>query len=302
MKRRKFIRNTSVAGMGLLVPGMSYSLGEDLVHIKILHTNDMHSRIEPFPEDGGRNAGLGGMARRAAVIAEKRKSYKNLLLLDSGDIFQGTPYFNQFGGELEFKLMSEMGYDVATIGNHDFDGGMDNLVHQMKHAQFEMVSCNYDFSDTEFAPFNQDYVIRELSDVRIGILGCGVELDGLVPASLYGRTRYLNPIVQVEKVSKYLKKVKNCDYVICLSHLGYRYRGSRVSDIVLAESTKHVDLILGGHTHTFMEEPDIRQNLEGRDVVIHQSGWGGILLGEIDIYFAKERSWSRTTASNGVIS
>jgi len=292
MKRRKFIKNSSIAGMVSMAPFGGVNLWhEESIHLKILHTNDMHSRIEPFPDDGGRNAGLGGMARRAKLIAEIRQENENVLLLDSGDIFQGTPYFNQFGGELEFKLMSEMGYDVATIGNHDFDGGLDNLTHQMKHAKFQMVCGNYDFSDTEFAPFSQDYVIKKVDDLKIGILGVGIELEGLVPKALYGNTQYANPITKAEKIAKHLRRERNCDYVICLSHLGYKYRGDRVSDVVLAQNTSNIDLILGGHTHTFMKEADIRTNKDGKSVVIHQSGWAGILLGQIDLVF--ERSSKR---------
>lgn len=289
MKRRRFIQNSLATAITLShTPFYRWpTFGEDFVKLTILHTNDTHSRIDPFPLDGSRNAGLGGAAKRAALISKIRASEPNVLLLDSGDIFQGTPYFNYFLGELEFKLMSQMGYDVATIGNHDFDAGLENLSNQMSHADFSMVSANYDFRNTPMHDKVKPYKIIEVDGVRIGICGVGVELEGLVATKLYGETQYLDPIREVNKTAKILKRDKKCHYVICLSHIGYRYRNNRVSDIIMAENTSNVDIILGGHTHTFMNEPDRRRNLDGQEVIIHQVGWAGILLGRIDLVFER---------------
>lgn len=289
MIRREFIRKGLNASAFLAItPFHRWPRGsEDFAKLTILHTNDTHSRIEPFPMDGSRNAGLGGAARRAAIIDRIRKEEDQVLLLDAGDVFQGTPYFNKFLGELEFKLMSQMKYDAATIGNHDFDGGIDNLAHQMQHASFQMISSNYDFGDTPMADKVLSYQVIEKGGVKIGICGAGIELDGLVASNLYGNTRYLDPIGNVNNTASKLKNDLGCHYVICLSHLGYRYRSDKVSDVILAKESEHVDLILGGHTHTFMEGPDIQLNRKGEKVVIHQVGWAGILLGRVDVVFER---------------
>ena len=256
--------------------------------LTILHTNDVHSRVDPFPEDGSRNAGKGGAARRARMIADIRLQEENVLLFDSGDIFQGTPYFNLFGGEIEFKLMSAMNYDAATIGNHDFDAGIGGLATQMPHAKFPFLISNYDMSDTPMNGHYQPYKIFEIDGVRIGVFGLGIELEGLVPETLYGETKYLDPIRHGQQIASRLRHEEQCDYVVCLSHLGYRYRSGKVSDVVLAGATRDIDLILGGHTHTFMNEPDIIPNLDGTPVYINQAGWGGLRLGRIDLFFERE--------------
>lgn len=253
----------------------------------ILHTNDVHSRIEPFPMDGGRYEGQGGAARRAQLIAKIRQEEAHVLLLDSGDIFQGTPYFNYFGGELEFKLMSNMQYDAATIGNHDFDAGIDGLHKQLPHANFPLVVSNYDFEDTILHQSTEPFITLKRGPLKIGILGLGIELKGLVPQQLFGNTRYLDPIAQANKVAERLKQGKNCDVVICLSHLGYQYREDRVSDVVLAKNSSNIDLILGGHTHTFMNKPALVANKNGQPVYINQVGWGGLVLGRIDLFFER---------------
>ena len=289
--RRTFIKSfgaaTIATGLGVL-PLEVLAQNQKLNQLTILHTNDVHSRIEPFPMDGGRFQGLGGAARRAAMISKIRKEEKNVLLLDSGDIFQGTPYFNFFGGELEFKLMSKMNYDVATIGNHDFDGGINGLHTQLKHANFSFVSSNYDFSDTILADSVKPYKIIQKGNLKIGILGLGIELEGLVPQELYKNTRYLSPIELANKNASILKNDEQCDLVICLSHLGYKYRsGEQVDDIKLAKNSQYIDIILGGHTHTFLDKPDVLKNKDNKPVLVHQVGWAGIVLGRLDVYFEK---------------
>lgn len=266
-------------------------MGDDTETLVILHTNDVHSRIEPFPMDGGRFQGLGGAARRATLIQQMRAKYEHVLLLDAGDMFQGTPYFNLYGGELEFKLMSQMGYDAATLGNHDFDAGIDGLYKQLPHVKFDLLNANYDFTDTILHDQVQEYRVFKRGDLRIGVFGVGIELEGLVPASLYKNTRYLSPIDASNRVAKRLKQDLGCDYVICLSHLGYRYKTEKIDDIKLARSTQHIDLILGGHTHTFLDEPTVIKNVAGQPVMINQVGWAGIQVGKIQLTF--ERSSRR---------
>lgn len=268
----------------------------EILKLTILHTNDQHSRIEPF--EGGRLKGLGGIARRAKIIEKIRKNEEHVLLLDSGDIFQGTPYFNYFGGELEFKLMSKMNYDASTIGNHDFDAGMDGLLKQLPHANFPFLTANYDFSDTVLNGKFQPYKVFQKENIRIGVFGLGVELDGLVPAKLYGNTQYIDPLKMATKYATILKEEEKCDYVICLSHLGYKYSSNRVSDQVLAKSTENIDLILGGHTHTFMEQPEELVNQKGEKVFINQVGFGGVILGRLDIYFERNFKNKCTTCNN----
>ncbi|HZV71810.1 MAG TPA: metallophosphatase [Saprospiraceae bacterium] len=287
--RRDFLNRASVAGAALMIPGWLNAAAlsdEELTKLLILHTNDIHSRVEPFPEDGSKNAGLGGAARRAALIEKFRKENEHVLLLDSGDIFQGTPYFNFFLGELDIKLMTQMGYEATTMGNHDFDGGLENFEKQMReHGNFPMINANYDFSDTVMHDkYLKRHVIQK-GNIKIGLTGVGIELDGLVPQKLYGNTKYLDPIKHASEQADILKHDEKCDLVICLSHLGYRYDSDKVSDIHLAKESKSIDLILGGHTHTFMDAPDIYRNVQGHSVVIHQVGWAGMRLGKIDVSF-----------------
>lgn len=291
--RRDFLNRTTGAGAALMIPGWLNAAGlsgEELSKLIILHTNDVHSRVEPFPEDGSKNAGLGGAARRATLIEQIRKNNEHVLLLDSGDIFQGTPYFNFFLGEIDVKLMSQMGYEATTMGNHDFDGGLENFEKQMReHGTFPVIISNYDFSDTVM---HDKYVPRHIiqkGNLKIGITGVGIELDGLVPQPLYGNTRYLDPIANASKQADILKHDEKCDLVICLSHLGYRYDTDKVSDIHLARDSRSIDLILGGHTHTFMDAPDTYRNTEGHPVIIHQVGWAGMRLGKIDVTFERNR-------------
>ena len=293
MKRRHFIQKSAGAGFWLAAtPWPSFlDIKDDFITLTILHTNDTHSRIDPFPIDGSRVSGTAGVARRATMIRNIRQEAENVLLLDSGDIFQGTPYFNYFLGELEFKLMDEMGYDVATIGNHDFDAGMENLAEKISMARFSMVNSNYGFDDTVMHDKVEPHRIFQYGDLKVGVFGVGIELEGLVAPDLCRGTRYFDPVSRANEAAVRLKKEHDCHYVICLSHLGYRYRGDKVSDIILAEQSKNIDLILGGHTHTFMDGPETYRNLEGEAVMIHQVGFAGILLGRIDIQF--ERNFKR---------
>ena len=293
MKRRDFIQKTAASSALLGLSGVSLSSFSTIEtkKITILHTNDTHSHIDPFPADHPKNPNMGGAARRAAIIESIRKEEKNVLLLDAGDIFQGTPYFNYYGGELEFKLMSMMQYDLATMGNHDFDNGIDGFYAQLPHAKFDFVSANYDFKNTVLNDIVKPYKIIIKDGIKIGIFGLGVQLDGLVDKKLYKETVYNNPIEVAQDMTRILKEEKKCDLVICLSHLGFKYKDEpeKPSDIVLAQKTKNIDLIIGGHTHTFLDKPVIEKNSEGKEVLINQVGCFGVNLGRIDFYLTNDK-------------
>ena len=289
MKRREFVQQTTAAtalvGLGgLTLPSFSATNSKK---ITILHTNDVHSHIDPFGPDDGRNANKGGVARRASLIENIRQENPNTILLDAGDIFQGTPYFNYYGGELEFKLMSMLKYDLATIGNHDFDNGIDGLYSQLPNADFDFVSANYDFKNTVLDTHVKPYKIFIKDGVKIGIFGLGIEIEGLVDKKLYKETVYNDPIGKAQDMSRILKEEELCDLVICLSHLGYYYKNSpeKVSDLVLARKTKNIDLIIGGHTHTFLPKPTIERNSEDKNVLVNQVGCYGLYVGRVDFYF-----------------
>jgi 5'-nucleotidase len=295
MKRREFIQKTA-AGSALMLSGLSLSsfAAPEVKKITILHTNDTHSHIDPFPVDDPKYPNMGGVARRATMVEQIRRENPNTLLLDAGDIFQGTPYFNYYGGELEFKLMSMLQYDLATMGNHDFDNGIDGFYAQLPHAKFDFVSANYDFKNTVLNGIVKPYKIFVKDGIKIGIFGLGIELQGLVDKKLYKETVYLNPIEIAQDMSRILKVDEKCDLVICLSHLGFIYDNepNKISDLVLARTTKNIDLIIGGHTHTFLTKPYIAQNLAGEEVVVNQVGCYGLNLGQIDFYFENGRKSS----------
>ena len=291
MNRKTFIKNSiyGSAAVGLALNNFSCSSHKN---ITILHTNDVHSHVEPFSKDHSEFPNKGGFERRATLVSEIRRQNPNTLLFDAGDIFQGTPYFNFYGGEIEFKLMSMLGYDAITIGNHDFDNGMDGLNHQLPNAKFDIISSNYDFKNTILESKVSDYKIYNKSGIKIGVFGLGIELEGLVSKDLYKETKYLDPIEIANDTAKKLKETENCDIVICLSHLGYKYEKfpNKISDLNLAKSTKNIDLIIGGHTHTFMNKPVVVKNNAGNDVLINQVGCFGLYLGRIDFSFDSDNN------------
>ena len=294
MKRRSFLKNslitTGLVGAGYPLFANGLSTGDpEMYKLTILHTNDVHSRVDPFPMDDRKFPGMGGAAKRAKLVQKIRQEEKQVLLLDAGDIFQGTPYFNFYGGELEFKLMSSMKYDACTIGNHDFDGGIDGLKKQLIHANFPMLVSNYDFKDTVMNGKTKPYQVFQKGGLRVGVLGVGIQLLGLVPSNMFGDTQYLDPIENANKYAKILKYDEKCDYVICLSHLGLKYDEpeKKVSDVKLAAASENIDLIIGGHTHTFLEEPLTLKNRVGENILVNQVGWAGIVLGRLDIYFER---------------
>jgi 5'-nucleotidase len=297
MKRRHFIQQAS-AGTALITLGSmglsSFSLASKTKKITILHTNDVHSHIDAFGPEDGRNANKGGVARRASLIESIRNENPNNLLLDAGDIFQGTPYFNYYGGELEFKLMSMLKYDAATIGNHDFDNGIDGLYAQLPHAKFEFISSNYDFSNTVMSSHVKPYKTFLKDGIKVGVFGLGIELNGLVDPLLFKETTYRDPVEIAQDMSRILKENEKCDLIICLSHLGYYYKNNlnKISDLSLAKKTKNIDLIIGGHTHTFLKKPTIVKNVEGKNTLVNQVGCYGLILGKIDFYFDSDKNKS----------
>jgi 5'-nucleotidase len=296
MKRRDFIHKT-VASSALLalpsLPLMGFSTNE-IKQITILHTNDVHSHIDPFPANDPKNANMGGVSRRASLIENIRKDQPNVLLLDAGDVFQGTPYFNYYGGELEFKIMSMMNYDLATMGNHDFDNGIDGFYSQLPNAKFDFVVANYDFKNTVLDQIIKPYKIFNKNGIKIGVFGIGIELEGLVDKKSYKETVYQNPVEMAQEMTRILKKEQKCDLIICLSHLGYQYKNeeNKISDLKLAAQTQDIDLIIGGHTHTFLNKPTIAKNLVGQEVLVNQVGCYGINLGRIDFYFDANKNKS----------
>lgn len=294
MKRRDFIRNTAlIAGGALVTPSLFARNSEEILlnsnaktgnKLTILHTNDTHSNIDPFPDNHAKYPGKGGVARRFELIKKVRQEEENVLLIDAGDIFQGTPYFNLYGGVLEMKLMTELGYDAATMGNHDFDAGLNGFLAAQKHANFPFLCANYNFSNTPLEGITTENLIIQRGAIKVGLFGVGVELKGLVPDIKFGETIYLDPIEIANEQAKKLKD-QGCDLIICLSHLGYSYEDDKVSDLILAQKTRNIHLIIGGHTHTFLEKPIEQSNLDGDIVLINQVGWAGINVGRIDFQF-----------------
>lgn len=294
----KFTLGSAAAVYGLNSHAQSVLQKEKgFTKLTILYTNDQHSRIEPFPANDAKYPGEGGFAKRASLIEKIKAEDKNVLLLDAGDIFQGTPYFNYYHGEIEYKLMSLMGYDAVTFGNHDFDMGCENILQQMPHSTFDFINCNYDFSNTVLSKNKKitPYQIYKKGPLKIGILGVGIDLENLVDIKYIKGIIYNDPIANANKIASILKNDEKCDYVICLSHLGYKYDTNKISDIVLAEKTKNIDLIIGGHTHTFLDTPQIALNSDKQQVQITQVGWAGVWLGKIEVFFS---SYNKKTLQN----
>jgi len=270
-----------VAGAAIVAPSLM-SAKKKQQKLVILHTNDTHSNIDPFPVNHPKFPNMGGVSRRASLIQSIRDQEEHVLLVDAGDIFQGTPYFNKFKGVLEMKTMAAMNYEIVTLGNHDFDIGMDAYKSALSHASFQVVNANYELSSTPLSDVVKPYTIVKKGGFKIGVFGVGVDLQGLVPAESWQGLKYQDPVQIAQKQADALRK-EGCDVVICLSHLGYEYKTNQVSDKVLAASTAGIDVIIGGHTHTFLEELQEFKNKDGKNVFVNQVGYGGLKLGRIDI-------------------
>ena len=254
----------------------------------IYHTNDMHSRVEPFPKDYQDTllADRGGLVRRATFIKQQRAADKDLLLFDCGDFSQGTPYYNLFRGEVEVKLMNHIGYDAGTIGNHEFDFGLENMANLFRMAEFPILCANYDFTGTVLEGLVKDYVVLERKGVRIGVFGLGAPLEGLVAKANYGDTKFKDTITEAQRVTDLLRDQEGCDVVVCLSHLGWN--AEPYSDISLIENTRRIDVVLGGHSHSYFDEPIYYKNLDGIDTPVQQMGKNAAFIGKIVLNLQKE--------------
>ena len=300
MNRRRFLTNSAAFGATLigLPRGLELISGyaaADTI-ITILHTNDTHSQIEPLPANDA-NAGKGGVARRATLVKRVRQENPNTLLVDAGDVMQGTPYFNFYRGEVEYKAMSAIGYDVGTLGNHEFDNGVEPLAAALKFANFDVVSANYDVKGTVLEGRVKPYVVKTLAGIKVGLFGLGISPVALItPANFKGVT-YNDPVVSAREVVKTLREKERCALVVCMSHLGYYEDGKR-GDSLVASQVDGIDFIAGGHTHTFMKEPVKTKQPCGAETLIFQVGKSGINVGRVDFTF---RTGKLVAASGRVI-
>lgn len=272
--------------VGLLLVCMAVVVSAQQKELFILQTSDTHSRIEPIPpHTADPAAGMGGVVRRATFVKEFRNEHPDVLLFDCGDISQGTPYYNLFKGEVEIKSMNLMKYDAMTIGNHEFDFGMDNMARLFRMANFPVVCANYDMTGTVLEGIVKPYVVLERSGLKIGVFGISPKLEGLVQADKCEGVVYKDPVATAQEMADLLKNKEHCDVVICLSHLGIQpgAADSEEYDNNLVAKTRNIDVILGGHTHTNMEHPAIYQNADGKDVPIMHVGKSGVYVGKMKL-------------------
>jgi 5'-nucleotidase len=294
MDRRDFLASLGAAAVATHLPMRA---AEPLAagRITLLHTNDTHSRIEPFGPGNGNLSGLGGVARRATLVKQLRQQLGAVLLLDAGDTFQGTPYFNRYKGRLDYQLMRMLGYDAGTLGNHDFDNGVGMLVEamasmeQLKHPNppFAFVNCNFDFKGTpELGKRVRPYLVREVPGMRIGITGVGVAFAGLVAPKNHEGIGWKDPYESLRPVVQRLREVEKVDLVVVLSHLGYNMNGSAPDDLQMPGQVGGIDAIIGGHSHTFLETPTRVPQAKG-ETLVFQVGFGGVNLGRLDFALAR---------------
>ena len=281
INRRTFL--TTSAAFGVTLAGFPRELlkasAADTV-ITILHTNDTHSQIDPLPANDA-NAGKGGVARRATVVKRVRKENPNTLLVDAGDVLQGTPYFNFYKGEVEYKAMSAIGYDVGTLGNHEFDNGVEALAKALTFANFDIVSANYDVKGTVLEQKVKRYVVKTLAGIRVGLFGLGVSPVALITPDNFKGVTYIDPVIAARDVVKKLREDERCALVVCMSHLGYNDDPQR-GDRLVASQIDGIDFIASGHTHTFMKEPVTQTQPCGAKTTIFQVGKSGIYVGRVD--------------------
>jgi len=264
----------------LVIPFLLTAQEKSLV---ILHFNDTHSRIEPFPPNDARNADKGGVVRQLSYIQDVRKESKNVLVFHSGDMVQGTPYFNLFEGEVEIAAANRMKLDASCLGNHEFDNGLVFLSRMIRQAKYPYIATNLDFTGTPVEGLTKKYLILKRDGLKIGIIGLTINPDGLVAKKSFEGVKYLDPLESANNMAAFLKKEKKCDLVICLTHLGYYPEEDEWGDITLAKNSRNIDIILGGHSHTFLQQPDSRLSRDGKEVVINQTGAYGINVGRLNI-------------------
>jgi 5'-nucleotidase len=287
ISRRKFLISSAAFGAALVGTPVQSSLSlnvDNEITITILHTNDTHSQIDPLPLTDRLYPEKGGVARRATLVKRVRKQNKNTLLIDAGDVFQGTPYFNFYKGEVEYKAMSEIGYDVGTLGNHEFDNGVEALAAAIKFARFDLVSTNYDVKGTVLESLVKPYVVRELSGVRVGLFGMGISPVGLITPDNFKGVTYREPIRAAREVVQLLRGKERCALVVGMSHLGYypEPKVDQIGDSQVAAQVDGIDFIASGHTHTFMKAPVSVKQPCGRETLIFQVGRSGIYVGRVD--------------------
>jgi 5'-nucleotidase len=282
INRRTFLTTTAAFGATLVAfPRDVFSVADTI--ITILHTNDTHSQIDPLPAND-RYAGMGGVARRATLVKRIRKENPNTLLIDAGDVLQGTPYFNFYKGEVEYKAMSAIGYDVGTLGNHEFDNGVEKLAAALKFANFDLVSANYDVKGTVLEGKVKRYVVKTVGGIRIGLFGLGVSPVALITPENFKGVTYIDPVVVAREMVKKLREEEHCELVVCMSHLGY-YEDGKQGDSFVASQVDGIDFIASGHTHTFMQQPVTQAQPCGAKTLIFQVGKSGIYVGRVDFTF-----------------
>ncbi|MGQ0761780.1 MAG: bifunctional metallophosphatase/5'-nucleotidase [Acidobacteriota bacterium] len=299
--RRTFLKSAAVAGVSLPLarssslfhtnsskaalwsPLLEPAQGETL--ITVLHTNDTHSQIDPIHDNDRTYPGKGGVARRATLVKRIRKENPNTLLLDGGDVMQGTPYFNFYKGEVEYKAMSLIGYDAGTLGNHEFDNGVEALARALQFANFDVISTNYDVRGSVLEKKVKTHSVKVLGSVRVGLFGMGISPKGLITADNFKPLQYLDPVRMARGVVKLLREQEKCTLVFGMSHLGY-YRNPTdpddIGDTQVSAQVDGIDFIASGHTHTFMEKPVVQKTPNGGSTVIFQVGRSGIYVGRVD--------------------
>ena len=293
LNRKQFLQQMAVLAAASALPldamGKGLFDASDAAYLKkrepldllVLHTNDLHSRIDPFPANHPL-AGKGGIANLATLIREHRAQHTHILLLDCGDVFQGTPYFNLFGGQVEYQWMQNMGYHATTMGNHDFDNGIEHLANMLeKNPAIPMLNCNYELSKTRLKEFVKPYRVLEIGGKTIGITGVGISPENLILERMIPGLVYQDPVASVQKTVDYLRNQAHCDAVFVISHLGYSYDTDKIDDLKLAAQTHGITAIVGGHTHTFLEKATEVTNTKGQTVLVNQAGWGGLMLGQL---------------------
>ncbi|MEI6592292.1 MAG: metallophosphoesterase [Holophagaceae bacterium] len=295
MERRTFLASLAAASAAGSLPLRAEATPAG-GRITLLHTNDTHSRIEPFGPGNGAISGLGGVARRATLVKQLRAQLGPVLLLDAGDTFQGTPYFNRYKGRLDYQLMRMVGYDAGTLGNHDFDNGVGLLLEAMvametlEHANppFPFVNCNFDCKGApELAKRVRPYIVREFPGVRVGITGVGVAFAGLVDPKNHAGITWKDPYESLKPMVKRLREVEKVDLVVVLSHLGHNNQGgSAPCDLLLPGQVAGIDAIIGGHSHTFLDAPVRLPQAQG-ETLVFQVGFGGVNLGRMDFAVTK---------------
>ena len=257
--------------------------------IEILHTNDTHSCILPLNPNlkDTTVAGRGGYLRRIAMLKEERKNNPDLLLFDSGDFSQGSPFYTLFKGDVEIGLMNRMGYDAATIGNHEFDFGLENMARIFRMAKFPIVCANYDFTGTPVEGTVKPWIVLKRKGVRIGVFGICPEMDGLVDANKCQGVKYLDPVKTADEVAHMLRKEKKCDVVVCISHLGWDMQ-QNVDDEHMLRANHDIDIVLGGHSHTYFKTLKYAPNADGKLIPDDQNGKHAVFVGKIKLKVEKK--------------